>query len=137
MELFIAHKAEDYDFNEITTILPTIIVESIYLCVCCMAIVYIKCCYPFYFVGEDRFRMILYLVVFVALWLFPSLYNMLPAPIRNNSDVFFAQKICINSTGLATMIIWRFLSVFPNHAMSTKARPKYTDQHSYNDNETP
>ena len=89
-----------------------------------MAVIYIRCCYPFYFVGEDRFRMILYLVVFVVLWLFPSLYNMLPKKIRTNSKVYFAKQICINLTGLATMIIWRFLSVFPNHALSTRKHPE-------------
>merc|ERR1712228_612987 len=124
-QLYIAQKSGDYDFSDIKTNLPTIITECIYLCVCFLAIIYIKCCYPFYFVGEDRFRMILYLLVFIALWLFPSIYNVLSPSIATHSNIYFAKQICINLTGLATMIIWRFLSVFPNRSYIHAANEKY------------
>ena len=86
-----------------------------------MAIIYIRCCYPFYFVGEEKFRMISFLIIFVCLWLFPSIYNMIPDKIRDNPDTYFAKQICVNLTGLATCIIWRCFSIFPNSAFSTKS----------------
>ena len=69
--------------------------------------------------------MISYLLVFVILWLFPSVYNVLSPRIAMNSNAYFIKQICINSTGFVTMIIWRFLSVFPRRSHIHPSDEKY------------
>ena len=103
---------DDINFNDRRTNIPSVTIILLYLLFSLFSVLYVRCCYQFFFVGEERITMILFLVVFVLLWLFPVLYYMIPKDVRRQSEIEFLKNICMNLNGLATCFIWRCCSSF-------------------------
>ena len=93
---------------------------------------YIRCCYPFYLTKNHKFCLIFLILVFILLWIYPAVFDVLPNKIDRIQFLSFFRYLCQASIGLIISIIWIYSTYTQFNNEITNSN--YNNNHIHNRN---